>query len=150
MSVEDETFDRPICNKCQQTIAYGEADLHRYNQCYLIPSLRREKYLIDNFPELFSFEENGEISKHFCGIDYPDSYHEIILNLFKCIQQYQKLMFKIEKDEESNVYVKIYPPKVSFEQIKTKFGQLRIYCSGGNDTISGMINFASYLCDNQK
>ena len=33
MSVQDETWDRPVCNNCNQLIAYGEMHLHGPKKC---------------------------------------------------------------------------------------------------------------------
>ena len=33
MSVFDETWDRPICEFCNEEILYGEKDLHRDGKC---------------------------------------------------------------------------------------------------------------------
>lgn len=43
-------------------------------------------------------------------------------------------------------YEYIFPPKVKIDQIKEKFGSLRVYYSGGDDQISGVVRFAAYLC----
>jgi hypothetical protein len=37
-------------------------------------------------------------------------------------------------------------PKVTIAQIKSKFGELRFYIDGGDDTVYGMIRFAEHLC----
>ena len=33
MSVQDETFDRPVCDYCNKEIQYGEKYLHYNAQC---------------------------------------------------------------------------------------------------------------------
>jgi hypothetical protein len=51
--------------------------------------------------------------------------------------------------ERSHKYVafnKIYVKPVKIDQIKEKFGGLRFYYSGGDSQVSGMVQFAEYLC----
>jgi hypothetical protein len=43
-------------------------------------------------------------------------------------------------------YNKVYPPAVKIDQVKSKFGGLRFYYSGGDKKVDGMVTFASYLC----
>lgn len=45
------------------------------------------------------------------------------------------------------VYDKVYPPPVKIDQIKEKFGELRVYITGGDKEVRGMISFAEYLCN---
>jgi hypothetical protein len=42
-------------------------------------------------------------------------------------------------------YIKQTPPPVKIAQYKEKFGTLRIYIDGGDDTVKGMIEFAEHL-----
>ena len=42
-------------------------------------------------------------------------------------------------------FEKVYPPKITIEQIKEKYGTLRFYFSGGDDTAEGAVSFAEYL-----
>lgn len=43
------------------------------------------------------------------------------------------------------LYVYQKPPAVKVDQYKEKFGTLRFYISGGDETVEGMIRFAEYL-----
>lgn len=43
-------------------------------------------------------------------------------------------------------YVSYYPPKVTIEQIKEKFAGLRVYYTGGDERVEGMINLAESMC----
>jgi hypothetical protein len=42
-------------------------------------------------------------------------------------------------------YINQHPPAVKIAQYKEKFGTLRIYIDGGDDTVEGMILFAEHL-----
>jgi len=46
-----------------------------------------------------------------------------------------------------NMYVKKDIAEVKIVQIKTKFGGLRFYIDGGDDYVTGMIQFAEHLCE---
>lgn len=45
-----------------------------------------------------------------------------------------------------NHYVSKCPPKVTIEQIKEKFASLRVYHSGGDEHVKGMIAMAESMC----
>jgi hypothetical protein len=51
----------------------------------------------------------------------------------------RKMKFNLTKYERTR-----YPNPVTIEQVKSKFGILRIYTSGGDDIIRGMIELAIY------
>ena len=53
---------------------------------------------------------------------------------------------------KDSLYVKGEPVCVTIAQVKSKFGGLRFYIDGGNETVYGMIQFAEYLCylENEK
>lgn len=42
---------------------------------------------------------------------------------------------------------KMYPPAIKIDQIKEKFATLRVYVSGGDEQVRGMISFAEYICE---
>ncbi len=44
-----------------------------------------------------------------------------------------------------NLYISIRPPAVTIDQYKEKFATLRIYQSGGDDIVNGMIRYAEHL-----
>lgn len=45
----------------------------------------------------------------------------------------------------NDLYVETKPPSVIIDQYKEKFGMLRIYYSGGDREVGGMIRYAEYL-----
>ena len=50
------------------------------------------------------------------------------------------------KANQYSRWKKIYPPQVKIDQVKEKYSDLRVYVSGGDREIQGMISFAEYLC----
>jgi len=49
---------------------------------------------------------------------------------------------------KQQLYVYTNPPAIKIGQFKEKFGCLRIYIDGGDETVQGMIAFAEYLSKN--
>lgn len=48
MSVEDETWDRPICAFCDKEIPYGEKTYHKLGLCWRnIPKIKEEKLIME-------------------------------------------------------------------------------------------------------
>jgi len=47
--------------------------------------------------------------------------------------------------DRRDLYIGVSPPSVTIDQYKEKFGTLRIYHSGGDDKVDGMICYAEHL-----
>jgi hypothetical protein len=91
------------------------------------------KRMHERFPLMFS--------KPYGGFAIGEGWWDIIESLCANIQSH------IEWKNKDNEVV----PQVVVQQIKEKFGGLRFYYSGGDDTISGMIRmaeaWASHSCE---
>jgi len=87
--------------------------------------------LYEKYPELFANIDN----KHSCmafGIECNIGWYDIISSVCYRIKQY-------EKNKKSDYY------PVTFDQIKEKWGGLRIYHSGGDDYVDGIIIMAEEM-----
>ena len=87
--------------------------------------------LYEKYPDLFSNIDN----KHSCmafGIECNIGWYDIISSVCYRIKQY-------EKNKKSDYYT------VTFDQIKEKWGGLRIYHSGGDDYVDGIIIMAEEM-----
>ena len=87
--------------------------------------------LYEKYPDLFSNIDN----KHSCmafGIECNIGWYDIISSVCYRIKQY-------EKNKQSDYY------PVTFDQIKEKWGGLRIYHSGGDDYVDGIIIMAEEM-----
>ena len=87
--------------------------------------------LYEKYPDLFSNIDN----KHSCmafGIECNIGWYDIISSVCYRIKQY-------EKNKKSDYYT------VTFDQIKEKWGGLRIYHSGGDDYVDGVITMAEEM-----
>ena len=82
------------------------------------------KRMHERFPLMFS--------KPYGGFTIGEGWYDIIESLCANIQSHMDW-----KNRESQVV-----PQVIVEQIKEKFGGLRFYYQGGDDTISGMVRMA--------
>lgn len=87
------------------------------------------------------------------GIECGDGWYELISSMCSQIESHEKnLEMNNEwKSKEDSEFEPEHYQKVVFDQIKQKFGGLRVYYSGGDDHISGVISMAeefSYkLCE---
>jgi len=87
--------------------------------------------LYEKYPDLFSNIDN----KHSCmafGIECNIGWYDILSSVCYRIKQY-------EKNKKSDYYT------VTFDQIKEKWGGLRIYHSGGDDYVDGVITMAEEM-----
>ena len=87
--------------------------------------------LYEKYPDLFSNIDN----KHSCmafGIECNIGWYDILSSVCYRIKQY-------EKNKKSDYY------PVTFDQIKEKWGGLRIYYIGGDDYIRGVVDIAEEM-----
>lgn len=91
-----------------------------------------ENNLRQSFPDLFIESDIRYSINHF-GFEHDDGWYKLVFNLMQCINSYIK----------NNPHLNI--PKVSITQVKEKYGTLRFYYQGGDDTIEGMVDFAEHL-----
>ncbi len=104
-----------------------------------------EQYLMEKYPNLHPKDEDGNTLPPICGNDCPTGWYIVVDELCQCIHNYTTLVSRSRQKEDGS-YERVYPPTIIIEQIKSKFGGLRFYYSGGDAEISGMIRFAEYLC----
>lgn len=128
---------------------------------------RLEKYLIDKFPDFFVDVTKSPRETCMCwGCSHGDGWflllHSLCWKIKGHIENHNKNVEWQEKWEKENKEkgepIEERPEwakeriKFKFEQIKEKFSELRIYHSGGDETINGYISFAEYLsnftCEN--
>jgi hypothetical protein len=101
-----------------------------------------ENKLFTDFPDLFEnrYKSINESCMAF-GIECGDGWYDIIRSI--CY---------LSKNREANIKSRLKyenknpdDPSVKFDQIKEKFGGLRIYYSGGDDYIHGAISMAEEM-----
>lgn len=102
-----------------------------------------ENKLYAKYPQLFQDKDLGvEKSCMAWGLECGDGWYTLIDTMCASIES-----------RETNIKAKtVNYTGVKFEQVKEKFGGLRVYFSGGDDYIKGIISFASdmsyTICEN--
>ena len=92
--------------------------------------------LCAKYPKIFKNRHADPRATAMCwGFECDDGWFNIINHLCQNIQHY--LNWK-NKDTEA-------VPQVTVDQVKEKFGTLRFYYSGGDDTIDGMVRMAESM-----
>lgn len=99
-----------------------------------------ENKLYEDFPLLFDNRHKSPIESPMSfGIECNSGWYDLIRSVCYEITEHEKHIknrLKYEgKDERNGISVR-------FDQIKEKFGGLRIYYSGGDDYVRGVINMA--------
>lgn len=97
--------------------------------------------LYQKYPSLF-VEKDKSIQESCMafGIETGSGWYDIINNLCFMIDQHEKNV----TNEKSSLYNKDYVP-VKFTQVKEKFGGLRVYNSGGDEFVRGLISMAEAI-----
>lgn len=106
--------------------------------------------LYDKYPNLF--ENRHKTPMQSClsfGIECNSGWYEILASLCWMIRQHEdnKVWRKKYLEENDPEKLKQEPEyfSVKFDQIKEKFGGLRIYYSGGDDYVRGLVNLAEAM-----
>jgi len=96
-----------------------------------------DSYLVTKYPKLFIKRYEDMKSTAMCwGFECGDGWFWLLDNLCQSIQSY------IDYNTHKNI------TQVTVEQVKEKFGGLRFYIEGGDDTIHGMISLAERMSYN--
>lgn len=115
-----------------------------------------QNQLYEKYPQLFVNKNKTPMESPMCfGIECGEGWYDILSSLCWMIKQHEeniseriRIRNKVgtQNDKEDLDY---FP--VKFDQIKEKFGGLRVYFSGGNEYVEGLVGMAeaiSYkICD---
>lgn len=99
--------------------------------------------LYEKYPELF--ENRHKSPQQSCmafGVEVGKGWYDILSDLCFMIAQHERNIegnnkYRVSQNKEP---VEYYP--VKFDQIKEKFGGLRVYFSGGDDYVEGLVSMA--------
>lgn len=92
-----------------------------------------EDQLVKDFPSIF--RQYGGDPRETCmcwGLECGNGWYDIIRSLCQTITYHEKHLKRYDKEFEP----------VVFEQVKEKFGELRIYYIGGDDYVNGAVDMA--------
>lgn len=113
-----------------------------------------DKQLCEKYPLLFRDRNASMTETCMCwGFDHGDGWYEIVNNLCANIQHHidwshksnaWDLKWNAEHPEQQRPVHDIIA-QVVVDQVKEKFGTLRFYYSGGDDTIDGMVRMAESM-----
>jgi len=109
--------------------------------------------LYEKYPQLFVNKDKTPMQSCMCfGIETGEGWYEILSSLCWMIKQYEdSIIWQTEWNQKTNPEYKSDYFPVKFDQIKEKYGGLRVYFSGGDQYIEGLVSMAeamSYkICD---
>jgi hypothetical protein len=112
------------------------------------------KELIEKYPLIFQFRKGRELEPFsMFGIECGSGWFPLLNALCYQIQSY--IDYQKEANERIEQNKKKYPnydqtpfaliPQVVVTQVKEKYGTLRFYYDGGDDTIDGMVRMAEAM-----
>ena len=106
-----------------------------------------QQKLYSDFPTMFdNIHKSPMESPMAFGIETGDGWYDIIRSVCWMSKQHEdNIRWQTEwKQKEEPEYKSEYFP-IKFDQIKEKYGGLRIYFSGGDDYIEGLISMAEAI-----
>lgn len=106
--------------------------------------------LYEKYPNLFSNKDKDIRSSCMAwGCEIGNGWYEVLSNLCWMIKQHE------QNKEWSNKYLQENDPEklkeepeyfpVKFDQVKEKYGGLRVYFSGGDDYVEGLVSMAEAI-----
>jgi hypothetical protein len=112
-----------------------------------------QQKLYDKYPDLFSNKDKDIRSSCMAwGCEVGNGWYEIISNVCWMIAQHERNKEGNKKYLEKNDPEKLatlpeYFP-VKFDQVKEKYGGLRLYFSGGDEYVEGLVSMAEAMSYN--
>lgn len=109
-----------------------------------------ENKLYEKYPQFFVNKDKTLMQSPMCfGIETGNGWHEIISSLCWMIKQHEdnkewRKKYLEENDPEKLKQEPEYFP-VKFDQIKEKYGTLRVYFSGGDEYVEGLVSMAEAI-----
>ena len=106
--------------------------------------------LYEKYPKLFVNKDKTPMESCMCfGVECGLGWYDIISSVCYQIKQHEKnIENNLKYCEKNNINPEAsdacYMP-VTFDQIKEKYGGLRIYYSGGDDYVDGLISMAEEM-----
>jgi hypothetical protein len=109
-----------------------------------------QQKLYDKYPDLFSNKDKDIRSSCMAwGCDVGNGWYEIVSTVCWMIKQHEEnkewnRKYLEKNDPEKLASLSEYFP-VKFDQVKEKYGGLRLYFSGGDDYVEGLVSMAEAM-----
>lgn len=109
-----------------------------------------QQKLYDEYPQLFSNKDKGiQSSCMSWGCECGNGWYEIISNVCWMIKQHEDnkrwRQEYLEKNEPERLANEPEYFPVKFDQVKEKYGGLRLYFSGGDEYVEGLVRMAEAI-----
>lgn len=112
-----------------------------------------QNQLYQKYPQLFVNKDKTPMQSPMCfGIETGEGWYEIISSLCWMIKQHEdSIIWQTKWTQETDPEYKSDYFPVKFDQIKEKYGGLRVYFSGGDQYVEGLVSMAEamsyHVCD---
>ncbi len=108
------------------------------------PELQNQ--LFEKYPNLFANKDKTPMQSPMCfGIEVGDGWYELLASVCWRISQHEKNIEdrkRVFKDQPEKIQEELEYFPVKFDQVKEKYGGLRLYFSGGDSYVEGIIDMA--------
>jgi hypothetical protein len=105
-----------------------------------------QNQLYEKYPDLFS--NRNKSPRESCmsfGIECNNGWYELLASVCWRVSQHEKNIEdrkRILADQPEKIKAELEYSPVKFDQVKEKYGGLRIYFSGGDDYVDGIVSMA--------
>ena len=106
-----------------------------------------QNQLYEKYPDLFSNRNKGRMESCMCwGCEVGNGWYELLSSVCWRIFQHERniserVLVRTQNDKPNDKSDLEYIP-VKFDQVKEKYGGLRLYFSGGDDYVDGVVGMA--------
>ena len=108
------------------------------------PELQNQ--LFEKYPNLFANKDKTPMQSPMCfGIEVSDGWYELLASVCWRISQHERNIEdnkRVFKDQPEKIKEELEYFPVKFDQVKEKYGGLRLYFSGGDSYVEGVIGMA--------
>ena len=105
-----------------------------------------QNQLYEKYPDLFSNRNKSRMESCMCwGCEVGNGWYELLSSVCWRIFQHEKNIEdtkRILADQPEKIRAELEYFPVKFDQIKEKYGGLRIYFTGGDDYVDGIVSMA--------
>lgn len=105
-----------------------------------------QNQLYEKYPDLFSNRNKGRMeSCMYWGIECNNGWYELLASVCWRVSQHEKNIEdrkRILADQPEKIKAELEYFPVKFDQVKEKYGGLRLYFSGGDDYVDGIVAMA--------